>query len=88
MHDNAIKRMDDVFLFQRIPFIFEEVNSKRHLSIKVAFSSSRWAWFTCYVGSHKTNITIWPEYGHLTFSHIPCPMTFRCEMFQAFQNNF
>jgi hypothetical protein len=85
MHGNANKKMNDLFHIQGIAFIFQMVNSKGHLSIKLTPIGFKWAWLTCYIKSHKTSIEIWDKYVHLTFPHFPCLTTLRCESFQAFQ---
>jgi hypothetical protein len=38
--------------------------------------------------NNKTSVAIWVGHDHITISHVPCLTTFRCELFQAFQNNF
>ncbi len=73
------------FLFKELFSFFNKSISKGHISIKSISTSVRWAWFTCYIGSHKTSTTTWVGYDNLTFLHFPCFIALKCELFQAFQ---
>lgn len=79
--------MDDKFHIQGIIVIFHEVGTKWDFLDQTTSFNFGWTWFTCNHTNIRTNTTIRFRHDNLTIKYLTYLTTFRCELFQTFQNN-
>ncbi len=79
--------MDDKFHIQGIIIIFDEVSTKWDFLDQTTSFNLGWAWFTCNHINIRANTTIKVKHDNLTITYLTHLTTFRCELFQTFQNN-
>lgn len=78
--------MDDKFHIQGIIVIFPEVSTKWDFLDQTTSFNFGWTWLTCNHINIRTNMTIKVRHDNLTITYLT-HLTFRCELFQTFQNN-